>query len=276
MKNLSSVSTLIFCIVIIFSVSAMAGPPDNESAEMVITDYTLLVGYPDSAKVEEGTVLIVPGTVLTSVLDSSRGILNGSLEKQLGEAYRLEKIVNKTQYLKRMAVGQEYEMPEGVSDISVRLTLLGHNELVATYRVVVEEGAKLLADTPVSVEKGGKAVVGSRNGEQAPYLFIVIAAGGEKAEKTSHEKKLPKLIERINPEYPEECRKEKIAGVVVMEILVAGDGSTKVVKVVESPHELLSQAAVEAANQWRFEPAMDEDGNPEAVQFSITVKFALK
>jgi TonB family protein len=47
------------------------------------------------------------------------------------------------------------------------------------------------------------------------------------------------------------------------------------IKVVDSPDERLSSAAVEAIKQWRFDPALC-DGEPVGVYYNVTVKFHLQ
>ena len=37
----------------------------------------------------------------------------------------------------------------------------------------------------------------------------------------------------------------------------------------------LAQAAVEAVRQWRYEPVLDEDGNPKRIEAVVTVRFLL-
>ncbi len=85
----------------------------------------------------------------------------------------------------------------------------------------------------------------------------------------------PEVIEKVNPRYPEEARKAKIMGNVIVETVINENGMVDDIKVVESPNELLSEAAVEAIRQWTFEPALC-DGRPVGVYYNLTIKFHLK
>jgi len=85
----------------------------------------------------------------------------------------------------------------------------------------------------------------------------------------------PVVVEKVNPRYPEEARKEKIMGYVIVETVINEKGMVDDIKVVESPNELLSEAAVEAIRQWTFEPALC-DGRPVGVYYNLTIKFHLK
>jgi len=93
---------------------------------------------------------------------------------------------------------------------------------------------------------------------------------GECAEITE-----PVAIEKVNPKYPAEAREAKITGKVVIKSTISDTGKIVDLEVLESPDELLTTAAMEAVNQWRFEPAKC-DGNAVGVYYNLTVKFSLK
>jgi len=85
----------------------------------------------------------------------------------------------------------------------------------------------------------------------------------------------PEAIQKVNPKYPEEARKAKIMGIVIVETVINENGTVDGIEVVESPDESLSEAAVEAVRQWTFEPALC-DGRPVGVYYNVTLKFHLK
>jgi TonB family protein len=85
----------------------------------------------------------------------------------------------------------------------------------------------------------------------------------------------PVVIDKINPKYPEEARKEKVMGVVTLETVINENGTVDEIEVLRSPDERLSEAAVEAVSQWTFEPALC-DGRPVGVYYNLTIKFSLK
>jgi protein TonB len=60
----------------------------------------------------------------------------------------------------------------------------------------------------------------------------------------------------VNPVYPPQDVKEPIRGVVVMRVLVSETGVPIEVVVVERAPGSLTEAAVAAVRQWRFEPAI--------------------
>lgn len=83
-----------------------------------------------------------------------------------------------------------------------------------------------------------------------------------------------KLIYGPKPEYPQLARMARIQGAVRLEALIAADGTIKGLKVI-SGHPLLVKAALEAVEQWRYQPTL-LNGNPVEVETEIDVNFTLE
>jgi TonB family protein len=81
------------------------------------------------------------------------------------------------------------------------------------------------------------------------------------------------VLERVDPDYPEEARQRRIEGPVVLKALVGSDGVVRELKVM-SGDPLLAKAATDAVRQWRFEPHRVK-GRPVEFETRITVNFAL-
>jgi TonB family protein len=175
--------------------------------------------------------------------------------------------------MKRMPVGADLKMPSPAPGMDIHMMLVGFNDEVATYKVEITQDGTQIADNPVSVKRGGQAVIGSQDGETAPYVFIVLRP--EEAGKVVDASK-PQILERVNPRYPELARKNGIQGAAVVEVKVFKDGSSQVLSIVESPDDLLSDAAREAVEKWKFEPGRDKAGNPVDTILTLTVSFKLK
>jgi TonB family protein len=107
--------------------------------------------------------------------------------------------------------------------------------------------------------------------EEESYPKLETVSADSVCDEITH----PVIVEKINPTYPPEARKEKVMGLVIVETVITEEGIVDEIKVVESPDERLSAAAVEAIKQWRFEPALC-DGEPVGVYYNLTVKFHLK
>ena len=85
----------------------------------------------------------------------------------------------------------------------------------------------------------------------------------------------PEAIEKVNPTYPPEAREARIMGMVVLRSTISDEGTVEDLEVLESPDELLTTAALDAVNQWRFEPAKC-DGKSVGVYYNLTINFQLK
>jgi TonB family protein len=81
----------------------------------------------------------------------------------------------------------------------------------------------------------------------------------------------PVALNKPRPNYTEEARKNKVQGSVHARVLVGADGTVKQVKIlgVGLPNGL-SEEAIQAAKQMRFQPAMK---NGERVAYWVTVEI---
>ena len=85
----------------------------------------------------------------------------------------------------------------------------------------------------------------------------------------------PVVVEKVNPKYPPDAREEKVMGMVTVETVITEEGVVEEIQVVESADDRLAAAAVEAIQQWRFEPALC-DGKPVGVYYNLTINFRLQ
>ena len=69
------------------------------------------------------------------------------------------------------------------------------------------------------------------------------------------------ILSKPTPIYTEEARSKKIEGEVLLEVVLEATGKIRVLKVVRGLGHGLDDAAVRAAEQIRFKPAM-RDGQP--------------
>ncbi len=85
----------------------------------------------------------------------------------------------------------------------------------------------------------------------------------------------PKLIERVNPQYPLEMKQQGITGAVTVEYVIEKDGSVTDIKIVKSTDPRFSKEVVAAVSQWRFAPGMKK-GRPMASRRQQTISFTLE
>ncbi|MDI6733916.1 MAG: TonB family protein [Patescibacteria group bacterium] len=86
--------------------------------------------------------------------------------------------------------------------------------------------------------------------------------------------KQPVPVNRVMPEYPEIARRAGVEGTVWVKMLVGKDGKVRKAVVQKSDAEIFNEAAIKAALQWVFTPAMMNNG-PVAVWASVPLRFKL-
>jgi periplasmic protein TonB len=85
----------------------------------------------------------------------------------------------------------------------------------------------------------------------------------------------PTLVRRTTPTYPEALVRERISGIVQLEVVIDTDGRIIHTRVKAAPHRDLGVAAIECVRQWRF-TAATKDGAPVPVVAGVDVSFDLK
>ena len=84
----------------------------------------------------------------------------------------------------------------------------------------------------------------------------------------------PVVIHQVEPEYPDEARKAKFQGSVLVAVEVDEQGRVRGVRIIKPAGLGLDEKAMEAVKKWRFRPAT-RNGQPVAVPASIEVSFHL-
>jgi TonB family protein len=84
----------------------------------------------------------------------------------------------------------------------------------------------------------------------------------------------PQPIYQPEAAYSPEARRDKKAGVVLLQVIVAPDGRTRNIQVKRPLGSGLDESAVAAVKTWRFQPAI-KDSKPVAVVLNIEIGFYL-
>jgi TonB family protein len=119
-------------------------------------------------------------------------------------------------------------------------------------------------NTIVQFTSGVRAVAQHR-----PILDRLPSADG--ALRVGRNIRTPRKIIDVKPVYPPEARDAQVQGVVILELRIEPDGHVGGARVLRSI-PLLDQAALEAVQQWEFEPTL-LNGTPVAVVMTVTVQF---
>jgi len=100
-----------------------------------------------------------------------------------------------------------------------------------------------------------------------------VAADAAMSEGTVDTK--PRVLSRSAMEYPKAAAKKRIKGYVVVNLLIAKDGSVEIAKLIaSSPAGVFDAAALRGVRSWRFAPAKYK-GNPVKVWAKQKVRFDL-
>lgn len=161
----------------------------------------------------------------------------------------------------------------------------------------IEKDKFNLLDTEIILPEKNIAVLGFEDKQGKPYFIsfhtrmkpLGSVVGGvlggitekgdedvtKRAIKAEGDVKPPRLIEKVDPVYPEEARKEHVEGIVILEATTDEEGNVARVKVLKSKDPLLNEAAIDAVSQWKYEPFYIK-GKPHGLVFTVTVRFKLK
>jgi TonB family protein len=82
-----------------------------------------------------------------------------------------------------------------------------------------------------------------------------------------------RIITKVEPVYPEAARRAGTQGLVVLDAVIAPDGSVKRLLPVSGP-DLLVLSATQAVQSWKFEPYLSS-GKAVEVETTIAVEFRL-
>lgn len=300
--QIASIAALVAGTLVFLNPWSISAADPGPNLETLTTDVSLLIGRPGDGEGAQGA-LVVPGAVIPAQSDERLDtVLNGpggeEAARRLVRNTRLRQVAGnlktslrlgevEVRYQTRLDLGleQKHDLPAPASSSSIRLSveLLGFNASSATYRVRFHEGSRLITDTPLTIERGKQAVVGGLDGEEAPYLFLVVAPAGQGETharstpgpiRVQGDVQPPIAIQKPGPSYTAQAKEAGVEGVVIVQAVVETDGTVSAVKVLKELSDGLTESAVETILQWVFEPAL-LNGRPVAVYHVLTVNFRL-
>ena len=267
---------------------ALAGPA-AAGDETLLTQVSLLIGRPAEGAAATDDVLVVPGTVITAISGPPlRAAEVSNEEKQNRRLADLARDLRKTLRLGHVEVRYRQPLnlemnvetdllsPSASSDITMTIKLLGFNDSSALYEVRLFQGSAVLADTRVTARRGQRAIVGGLDGDEAPYLFLAVepvSAGDETVAEDGVSP--PRPIHKVPPQYTPTARAARVQGVVVLMTTIDENGDVVTVEPLKGLPMGLTEEAVKAVRQWKYEPATDAEGRPVEVRLNLTVTFRM-
>jgi TonB family protein len=137
--------------------------------------------------------------------------------------------------------------------------------------------------------KGNSATASGRNrAAVVSGLALLLLAGvflPAKAERTPDKQPTvykiggdviaPKVLYKAEPQYTAEASKAKLQGTVLLNVVIAADGTAKNIQIERPLDPGLDQNAVAAIGMWRFQPAT-KGGQSVPVRADIEVNFRLQ
>ena len=82
------------------------------------------------------------------------------------------------------------------------------------------------------------------------------------------------ILEKPNPVYSNEARKLGLEGEVLVDVIFLASGEVRVLRVTNGLGHGLDEAAMHAAQQIRFKPAL-QDGKPVDFPATVHIQFGL-
>lgn len=119
---------------------------------------------------------------------------------------------------------------------------------------------------------GERAIVSVGGEEPGAQHFFVVQVDRRSPGRAGAGDSMPKLLHRVNPEYPATEKASRREGLVVVGLRIGSDGNVTDARVRKGLGGAFDIAAVDAVRQWRFEPAR-RAGRAVAVDYEITIRF---
>lgn len=149
-----------------------------------------------------------------------------------------------------------------------------------TFRAPIEVPEVVVPDEPVLDVPSGDGVDGGVEGGMAGGVMGGVVGGllgGLPAQpvllRVGGNIKPPKLLHQVAPLYPEIARQARLVGTVTVLAIVGTNGRVREASVVKGI-PLLSEAALEAVRQWRYQPQL-LNGQPCEFELTVQVSFVL-
>ncbi len=120
--------------------------------------------------------------------------------------------------------------------------------------------SKHIGRQTLSSKDPAASVLPNKTGDAGPDVISTQAA-------------MARLVQRIEPEYPNAARQQHIQGTVLIDVVVDATGSVEALSLVSGESQLMA-AAEQAVRQWKFQPLV-KDGKAERFESRIAIDFTL-
>lgn len=178
--------------------------------------------------------------------------------------------------------------PYGKSSYEVRLHVEPAKDGTVMVSAQMLRDGQLFAAPQVRQAMGERAIISSSHDSENLFIFLVLEVDRVSAEALRQPLQLPwrreirtvdgetirppRILKQVAPVYTPEAKEAGIAGTVILRLVVDRTGSVRDVQVVKGLPKGLTNAAIDAVRQWKFEPSR-VDGKPVDVYYTLTVNF---
>jgi len=223
-----------------------------------------------------GCALILPVASITSHAQAARGALAGIVTDPSGARIPGAGVVAKNldganEELTTADSAGEFLFPAiPAGRYEIRVNTRGFK--VGKTEAIVVAGAAARADTALEVGEATEVVTVMGGKTSAPRVQAKAAApqripiGGNV--------QMMRLLSQVKPVYPAELQQQGITASVVMRGIVSKTGQLTSLRVMNSADPLFAKAAMEAAQQWQYQPAL-LNGMPIEILTTIQINFEL-
>jgi bla regulator protein blaR1 len=91
--------------------------------------------------------------------------------------------------------------------------------------------------------------------------------------RVSREEMQGLIVKKVQPQYPEEARKDHIQGIVLLNATISKEGNVENLQLISGPPRLVA-AATDAVKQWKYKPYL-QNGEAIEVETQVSVNFTL-
>ncbi len=91
--------------------------------------------------------------------------------------------------------------------------------------------------------------------------------------RVSREEMQGLIVKKVQPQYPEEARKDHVQGIVLLKATINKEGDVENLQLISGPPRLAA-AATDAVKQWKYKPYL-QNGEAIEVETQVSVNFTL-
>lgn len=166
-------------------------------------------------------------------------------------------------------------------DVSIRVESISADGVVRLEALVWRAG-EMISAPRITTLVGDRASVAATLPDRSTLLLVIEVHRGGLGSEVTRTPPLadgkgiapPRLVHRVDARYPREAQIAKVEGKVSLRFVVGEDGRVRDVEVIAGLPHGLTEAAIEAVGEWRFEPTRVE-GRPTAVTVVYLFDFVL-